>query len=171
MRFRDRFVFPPLPIVIFYFILSCNPMNSEAIIVRNIMDMRSFYFIVISEFTVNQKSEKINFFFSRDRLLVAHGKLDENVHFQHTENLLVSLSRHCKPIHLQVHFHICSWQHWYSLPFTYSAESFFFCSNSKINNLMLFFLQVYPTERHSLRHMDVSEHFETTLICFLADHL
>jgi len=67
----------------------------------------------------------------RDRLLVAHGKLDENVHFQHTERLLASLSRHCKPIHLQV----------------------------------------YPTERHSLRHMDVSEHFETTLICFLSDHL
>lgn len=41
-------------------------------------------------------------FFSRDRLLVAHGKLDENVHFQHTERLLASLSRHCKPIHLQV---------------------------------------------------------------------
>ena len=35
---------------------------------------------------------------------MAHGKLDENVHFQHTENLLVSLSRHCKPIHLQVNF-------------------------------------------------------------------
>ena len=33
------------------------------------------------------------------------------------------------------------------------------------------YLQVYPTERHSLRHMDVSEHFETTLICFLSDHL
>ena len=33
------------------------------------------------------------------------------------------------------------------------------------------FLQVYETERHSLRAMDASEHFETNLICFLANHL
>ena len=117
-------------------------MNSEAIIVRNIMDMRSFYFIVISEFTVDQKKwkncKKYHLFFSRDRLLVAHGKLDENVHFQHTENLLVSLSRHCKPIHLQVNFILIVG----NTDFPYLSPTLlkvFFCSNSKINNLMLFF--------------------------------
>jgi len=67
----------------------------------------------------------------RDRLLVAHGKLDDNVHFQHTERLRAALDRHHKP----------------------------------------FRLQVYETERHSLRAMDASEHFETNLICFLANHL
>ena len=37
-----------------------------------------------------------------DRLLVAHGKLDDNVHFQHTEKLLAALNRHHKPFRLQV---------------------------------------------------------------------
>ncbi|XP_064470820.1 dipeptidyl peptidase 9-like [Ornithodoros turicata] len=32
-------------------------------------------------------------------------------------------------------------------------------------------LQVYPTERHSLRHLDTSEHYETMLLSFLQDHL
>lgn len=32
-------------------------------------------------------------------------------------------------------------------------------------------LQVYPAERHSLRHLDTSEHYETTLLSFLQDHL
>lgn len=32
-------------------------------------------------------------------------------------------------------------------------------------------LQVYPTERHSLRHLDASEHYETTLLSFLQQHL
>lgn len=38
----------------------------------------------------------------RDRLLVAHGKLDDNVHFQHTEKLLSALTQHQKPFRLQV---------------------------------------------------------------------
>ncbi|XP_054718484.1 LOW QUALITY PROTEIN: dipeptidyl peptidase 9-like [Uloborus diversus] len=32
-------------------------------------------------------------------------------------------------------------------------------------------LQIYPTERHSLRHLDASEHYETTLLSFLQQHL
>lgn len=32
-------------------------------------------------------------------------------------------------------------------------------------------LQMYPGERHSLRHLDASEHFETTLLSFLKDNL
>lgn len=32
-------------------------------------------------------------------------------------------------------------------------------------------LQVYPAERHSLRHLDTSEHYETTLLSFLQDNL
>lgn len=32
-------------------------------------------------------------------------------------------------------------------------------------------LQVYPNERHSLRHMDASKHYETMLLSFLQNHL
>ncbi|KAG8191818.1 hypothetical protein JTE90_022810 [Oedothorax gibbosus] len=32
-------------------------------------------------------------------------------------------------------------------------------------------LQIYPTERHSLRHLDTSEHYETTLLSFLQQNL
>ncbi|XP_022256745.1 dipeptidyl peptidase 9-like [Limulus polyphemus] len=32
-------------------------------------------------------------------------------------------------------------------------------------------LQVYPTERHSLRHLDASEHYETNLLSFLQQYL
>lgn len=32
-------------------------------------------------------------------------------------------------------------------------------------------LQVYPNERHSLRHLDASKHYETTLLSFLQNHL
>ncbi|XP_034233553.1 dipeptidyl peptidase 9 isoform X2 [Thrips palmi] len=32
-------------------------------------------------------------------------------------------------------------------------------------------LQVYPNERHSLRHMDASKHYETLLLSFLQNHL
>lgn len=32
-------------------------------------------------------------------------------------------------------------------------------------------LQVYPGERHSLRHLDASEHYETNLLSFLQQHL
>ena len=35
----------------------------------------------------------------------------------------------------------------------------------------LFKFQIYPGERHSLRHFDASEHFETTLLSFLKDNL
>jgi len=32
-------------------------------------------------------------------------------------------------------------------------------------------LQVYPNERHSLRSLDASKHYETTLLSFLQNHL
>lgn len=32
-------------------------------------------------------------------------------------------------------------------------------------------LQIYPNERHSLRHLDASKHYETTLLAFLQNHL
>ncbi|XP_063221671.1 dipeptidyl peptidase 9 [Bacillus rossius redtenbacheri] len=32
-------------------------------------------------------------------------------------------------------------------------------------------LQIYPNERHSLRHLDASKHYETTLLSFLQNHL
>ncbi|GJQ74394.1 hypothetical protein Trydic_g21268 [Trypoxylus dichotomus] len=32
-------------------------------------------------------------------------------------------------------------------------------------------LQVYPNERHSLRHLDASKHYETSLLSFLQNHL
>jgi len=32
-------------------------------------------------------------------------------------------------------------------------------------------LQVYPNERHSLRHLDASEHYETVLLTFLRNCL
>lgn len=32
-------------------------------------------------------------------------------------------------------------------------------------------LQVYPTERHSLRNLEASKHYETTLLSFLQNHL
>lgn len=32
-------------------------------------------------------------------------------------------------------------------------------------------LQIYPNERHSLRHLDASKHYETTLLSFLQNYL
>ncbi|XP_023019960.1 dipeptidyl peptidase 9 [Leptinotarsa decemlineata] len=32
-------------------------------------------------------------------------------------------------------------------------------------------LQIYPNERHSLRHLDASKHYETTMLSFLQNHL
>lgn len=32
-------------------------------------------------------------------------------------------------------------------------------------------LQLYPNERHSLRHLDASEHYEMTLLNFLKNNL
>ena len=31
--------------------------------------------------------------------------------------------------------------------------------------------QIFPTERHSLRHMEASDHYETTLLSFLQSNL
>lgn len=35
----------------------------------------------------------------------------------------------------------------------------------------LYLIQVYPSERHSLRHLDASEHYETVLLTLLRNHL
>lgn len=47
----------------------------------------------------------------------------------------------------------------------------FFHTNQLINSLIRagkpYQLQVYPNERHSLRHLEASEHYETTLLSFL----
>lgn len=32
-------------------------------------------------------------------------------------------------------------------------------------------LQVYPNERHSLRNLEASKHYETKLLSFLQNHL
>lgn len=36
-----------------------------------------------------------------DRLLIAHGSIDENVHFKHTEELIKALIQHGKPHRVQ----------------------------------------------------------------------
>lgn len=48
-----------------------------------------------------------------------------------------------------------------------------FIDQAAIDNIKMFFYhqQVYPGERHSLRHLDASEHYETNLISFLEQHL
>ncbi|CAO3690755.1 unnamed protein product [Rhizopus stolonifer] len=65
------------------------------------------------------------------RLLIAHGLIDENVHFRNTEVLVTELVKHNK-------------QH---------------------------YLQVYPTEKHGLRHASVNEHFETLMFYWLTNYL
>ncbi|RZF42855.1 hypothetical protein LSTR_LSTR003679 [Laodelphax striatellus] len=66
-----------------------------------------------------------------NRLLIIHGLIDENVHFDHTSSLIDALVKAGKPYQLQV----------------------------------------YPNERHSLRNLDASKHYETMLLLFLQNHL
>lgn len=51
----------------------------------------------------------------------------------------------------------------------------FFHTSQLINALIKsgkpYQLQVYPNERHSLRSLDASKHYETTLLSFLQNHL
>ncbi|KAK9882150.1 hypothetical protein WA026_019667 [Henosepilachna vigintioctopunctata] len=51
----------------------------------------------------------------------------------------------------------------------------FYHTSQLVNNLIKagkpYQLQVYPNERHSLRHLDASKHYETTLLSFLQNHL
>ncbi|KAI8149797.1 hypothetical protein BJV82DRAFT_584686 [Fennellomyces sp. T-0311] len=68
---------------------------------------------------------------SEHRLLIAHGLIDENVHFTNTEHLVSKLVKHNKP----------------------------------------HYLQVYPTEKHGLRHASVNEHFETLMFFWLINYL
>ncbi|KAF8778017.1 Dipeptidyl peptidase 9 like protein [Argiope bruennichi] len=55
-------------------------------------------------------------------------------------------------------------------------ENVHFAHTSQLINALIkagkpYQLQIYPTERHSLRHLDTSEHYETTLLSFLQQHL
>jgi dipeptidyl-peptidase 9 len=51
--------------------------------------------------------------------------------------------------------------------FTHTAE----LVNGLIRAGKPYHLQVYPSERHSLRRLDASEHYETALLAFLQDGL
>lgn len=51
---------------------------------------------------VSSAGLKFFFHFSEDRLLIIHGLLDENVHFQHTSMLISALVKAGKPYQLQV---------------------------------------------------------------------
>jgi len=55
-------------------------------------------------------------------------------------------------------------------------ENVHFLHTSQLINALVkagkpYHLQIYPRERHSLRHLDASEHYETNLISFLQQHL
>uniref|UniRef100_A0A1B6C6F4 Peptidase S9 prolyl oligopeptidase catalytic domain-containing protein n=1 Tax=Clastoptera arizonana TaxID=38151 RepID=A0A1B6C6F4_9HEMI len=55
-------------------------------------------------------------------------------------------------------------------------ENVHFYHSSQLINAMVragkpYQLQVYPNERHSLRNLDASKHYETTLLSFLQNHL
>uniref|UniRef100_A0A1B6JJK3 Peptidase S9 prolyl oligopeptidase catalytic domain-containing protein n=2 Tax=Homalodisca TaxID=139475 RepID=A0A1B6JJK3_9HEMI len=55
-------------------------------------------------------------------------------------------------------------------------ENVHFYHTSQLINAMVragkpYHLQVYPNERHSLRNLDASKHYETTLLSFLQNHL
>ncbi|KAI9477965.1 MAG: hypothetical protein EXX96DRAFT_569098 [Benjaminiella poitrasii] len=65
------------------------------------------------------------------RLLIAHGLIDENVHFENTKTLVEALVKQQKP----------------------------------------HYLQVYPSEKHGLRHASVNEHFETLMFYWLKNYL
>ncbi|KAG2186102.1 hypothetical protein INT43_002540 [Umbelopsis isabellina] len=72
-----------------------------------------------------------NFPDSPNRLLIVHGLIDENVHFQNSEELVTALKEHDKPHQFQV----------------------------------------YPSERHGLRHASVNEHYETLMFFWLVNYL
>ena len=90
-----------------------------------------------------------------NRLLIIHGMIDENVHFAHTSQLINALVRAGKPYQLQVCIKLLLVLH---------KSSIFFKTIYSI-------FQVYPNERHSLRHLDASEHYETVLLTFLRNCL
>ena len=85
--------------------------------------------------------------------MIIHGLMDENVHFyQHTAPLLQALVKHGKPYQLQVRIEIV-------------LNSRFIAFKIPIP------FQIYPNERHSLRRLDASEQYETTLLFFLQSNL
>lgn len=55
-------------------------------------------------------------------------------------------------------------------------ENVHFYHTSELINLLIkankpYQLQVYPRERHSLRNLEASKHYETTLLSFLQNNL
>ncbi|XP_050313592.1 dipeptidyl peptidase 9 isoform X2 [Anthonomus grandis grandis] len=55
-------------------------------------------------------------------------------------------------------------------------ENVHFCHTSQLINCLVkagkpYQLQIYPNERHSLRHLDSSKHYETTFLSFLQNYL
>ena len=93
-----------------------------------------------------------NFPDQENRLLIIHGLMDENVHFIHSAELINALVKAGKPYQLQV-----------SLNKHKNYVNFLLMTN--------FFLQVYPSERHSLRNSSCCEHYETYLLSYLQRHL
>ena len=84
-----------------------NIVNKEHILIQIDILHIILFLLELCDKIVNKKNLlkiiDLSFFnFRRDRLLVAHGKLDDNVHFQHTERLRAALDRHHKPFRLQV---------------------------------------------------------------------
>ena len=101
-----------------------------------------------------------------NRLLIIHGLMDENVHFyQHTAPLLQALVKHGKPYQLQVPYALVDAIQ-QSIPFLFQWAK---RNSTKFLSFCLF--QIYPNERHSLRRLDASEQYETTLLFFLQSNL
>ena len=99
------------------------------------------------------------------RLLIMHGTMDENVHFmQHTAQLINLLIKHGKPYQLQAQLPVSEFSS-IGLPllplFHTIRQSWSWTP----------YLQIYPGERHSLRHPDSNEHYLTSLLSFLKKNL
>jgi dipeptidyl-peptidase 9 len=86
---------------------------------------------------------------SANRLVVAHGLLDENVHFLHTARLVEALVRANKPYVLKVSNLVKSFR---SLTFE-------------------FLPQLFPEERHGLRKSTSSSYFYNFVGEFLEQNL
>lgn len=89
------------------------------------------------------------------RLLLVHGMSDENVHFVHTAGLSKKL---------------------WAIFSGDKTNIFLFVHNTELLNALVrwgkpYQLQLYPCERHSLRRLDASEHYETVLLSFLQQQL
>ncbi len=100
------------------------------------MSMR-LYFYAIYNSNLNDRS---------NRLVIAHGLLEENVHFVHTSKLIDALVLANKPYILKV-----------------SIEDFMIFA-SKVH-------QIFPKERHGLRKQESSSYFYHFVCQFLKENL